>query len=57
MIDLESKLNEKQPDTDVKQLDVKYTVKELLEGINEENLHGEIYFGEDVGREIVDYGI
>ncbi len=29
----------------------KYKLDELLEGINEENLHKEVFTGEDVGRE------
>jgi antitoxin component of MazEF toxin-antitoxin module len=32
-----------------------YTLEELLENINEENIHGETDFGESVGKEIVDY--
>jgi antitoxin component of MazEF toxin-antitoxin module len=36
-------------------LKVRYTLEELLEGINDENLHGETDFGEDVGKEIVEY--
>ena len=34
---------------------VRYTLEELLDGISDENLHGETDFGEDVGKEIVEY--
>ena len=30
----------------------RFTLEELLQGVNEENLHGEIDFGEPVGKEI-----
>lgn len=30
----------------------KFTLEELLENVNEENLHGEIDFGASVGKEI-----
>ena len=30
----------------------KYTLEELLDGITEENLHGEIDFGKPVGKEL-----
>ncbi len=30
----------------------KYTLEELLDGVTEENLHGEIDFGKPVGKEI-----
>jgi len=32
----------------------KYTLDELLEGVNENNLLGEVDFGEPVGKEIID---
>jgi len=35
----------------------KYTLEELLENINEENLHAETDFGKPVGKEIVDYEV
>ncbi len=35
----------------------KYTLEELLEGVNEENLHSETDFGKPVGKEIVEYKI
>ena len=35
----------------------RYTHKELLDGIAEENRYGETDFGKDVGKEIVDFGI
>lgn len=35
----------------------RYTHKELLDGITEENLRGETDFGKDVGKEIVEFGI
>ena len=31
----------------------KYTLEELLEGVTEENLHGEIDFGKPVGKEML----
>ncbi len=31
----------------------KYTLEELLEGVTEENLHGEIDFGKIVGKEML----
>jgi len=31
----------------------KYTLEELLEGINEENIHSETVWGEPVGKEIL----
>ena len=31
----------------------KYTLEELLEGVTEENLHGEIDFGKSVGKEML----
>ena len=31
----------------------RYTLEKLLEGITEENLHGEIDFGEPVGKEMI----
>ena len=31
----------------------KYTLEELLEGVTEENLHGEIDFGKPVGKEMI----
>ncbi|CAN5663687.1 AbrB/MazE/SpoVT family DNA-binding domain-containing protein [soil metagenome] len=30
----------------------KYTLEELLDGVTEENLHGEIDFGKPIGKEI-----
>jgi len=30
----------------------KYTLEELLDGVTEENLHGEIDFGKPVGKEL-----
>ena len=32
----------------------KYTLEELLESVNEGNLHDEIDFGEPVGKEIIE---
>ena len=32
----------------------KYKLEELLEGVNEDNIHGEIDWGKPVGKEIID---